>query len=364
MKKIIGIILSICVLLTAFSFNAFAADEVTAEDPHKETREYTEAFNKQLSKGDITGDSKVTTEDASEYLKVAAKLKAPKENVNYDYTGDGKVTTADARKALRVASGLEASVSDEEVFDYFLNEINTVKSTMPGFKRTATGTCKSAKISVSGAPLLLNSLNCKDKEYVDFIRDNEALLKDKENPEEYDKMLEEAKNLYNPQKESKVVPAANRVQHINSYPVSGLSVSCRLTFDDIESVSFKTEGNYYLITITLGDYKYDSKNPYPAAPSQQSERKDIPYGKVFNLLELSEADAKKLKQVDLKDGKVTLKIDSTTGEIINADYFFKITTVLEDVSTAEGVGGKVYNIVMQTKMAYEFDEFFDMTIKA
>ena len=36
-----------------------------------------------------------------------------------------------------------------------------------------------------------------------------------------------------------------------------------------------------------------------------------------------------------------------------------ITTVLEDVSTAEGLGGKVYNIVMQTKMAYEFDEFFD-----
>jgi hypothetical protein len=362
MKKIIGIILSVCVLLTAFSFNVFAADEVTAEDPHKETREYTEAFNKQLSKGDVTGDKKVTTEDASEYLKVAAKLVASKENVNYDYTGDGKVTTADARKALRVASGLEASVSDEAVFDYFLNEINTVKTTTPGFKRTATGTCKSAKITVSGAPLIINGLNCKDKEYVDFIRDNESLLKDDSNPEEYDKMLKDAENLYKPQTESKVVPAENRVQHINNFPVSGLAVSCRLTIDDIESVSFKTEDKYYIITITLGDYKYDSKNPYPAAPSQQSERKDIPYGKVFNLLELSEADAKKLKQVDLKDGKVTLKVDSTTGEIINADYFFKITTVLEDVSVVE-TSLKTYEIVMQTKMAYEFDEFFDMTIK-
>ena len=72
-----------------------------------------------------------------------------------------------------------------------MNEINTVKITTPGFKRTATGTCKSAKITVSGAPSLMG-LNCKDKEYVDFIRDNESLLKDKDNPEEYEKML--AKN--------------------------------------------------------------------------------------------------------------------------------------------------------------------------
>ncbi len=363
MKKVAGIILSLCVLLSALSVNVFAAEDVVTEDPHKATKEYTEAFNKQLSKGDVTGDGKVTTDDASEYLKVAAKLKAPKENTNYDYSGDGKVTTADARKALRVASGLEASVSDEDVFDYFLNEINTVKTSLLGFKRTATGTCKSAKITVSGAPSLLG-LNCKDKEYVDFIEDNESLLKDKDNPEEYEKMLEDARNLYKPQTESKIVPADNKVQHINNFPVSGLAVSCRLTLDDIESVSLKTEGKYYIITVTLGDYKYDSKNPYPASPSQQAQRKEIPYGKVFNLLELSEADAKKLKQVDLKDGKVTLKVDSTTGEVINTDYFFKISTILEDVSTAEGVGGKVYNIVMQTKMVYEFDEYFDMTIKA
>ncbi len=362
MKKLAGIILSLCILLSAFSVNAFAADDSTVADPHEETRGYTEAFNKQLSKGDVTGDNKVTTEDASEYLKVAAKLIAPKENVNYDYTGDGKVTTADARKALRVASGLEATVSEEVVFDYFLNEINTVKVTMPGFKRTATGTCKSAKITVTGAPLIVNSLNCKDKEYVKFIEDNESLLRDEKNPEEYDKMLADAKTLYEPQKESKVVSQGNKVHHINNYPVSGLSVGCRLTYDDIESVSLKTEGKYYIITVTLGDYKYDSKNPYPAAPSQQSARKDIPYGKVFNLLELGEEDAKKLKQVDLKDGKVTLKVDSTTGEIINSDYFFKITTVLEDISVVDA-GFKTYNIVMQTKMSYEFDENFDMTIK-
>ena len=358
MKKIIGVILSVCILLTAFSLNVFAADEETAEDPHKVTREYTEAFNKQLSKGDITGDSKVTTEDASAYLKVAAKLVAPKENIDYDFTGDGKVTTADARKALRVASGLEASVSDEDVFNYFLNEVNTVKTSLLGFKRTATGTCKSAKISVSGAPLLLG-LNCKDKEYVDFIEDNESLFKDEDNPEEYEKMLEDARNIYNPQTESRVVPAENKVQHINNYPVSGLSVSCRLTYDDIESISFKTEDKYYIITITLGDYKYDSKNPYPAAPSQHSERKDIPYGKVFNLLELGEEDSKKLKEVSLEDGKVTIKINSTTGEIIDSNYFFKITTVVEEVLVAG-----IYEIVMQTKMDYEFDEFFDMTVKA
>ena len=64
MKKVFGVILSLCILLSAFSVNVFAADEATTEDPHEETRAYTEAFNKQLSKGDVTGDKKVTTEEA------------------------------------------------------------------------------------------------------------------------------------------------------------------------------------------------------------------------------------------------------------------------------------------------------------
>lgn len=362
MKRFLSVILCICMLATVFSYQVFAADETTTKDQHEVTRKYTEAFNKQLSRGDVTGDNKVTESDAKEYLKVAAKLSAPKENVDYDFTGDSKVTTDDARKALRVVAGLEPAVSDEVLFDYFLDEVNSVKVTFPGFKRTATGTCKSAKITVSGAPLILNSLNCKDMEYVDFIRKNESLLKDKDNPDEYDKMLKEAEELYTPKSEDKIISAGSNL-HYTNYPVATLGVSCKLAFEDIEDITFESKDGLYIITITLGDYTYDSDNPYPATYAQHAERVKLPYGKVFNLIEFSEEDAKKLQEVAFKDGKVILTVDSTTGEIINSDYFFNVKTVLKDVSSSQ-VGSKVYTIEMVTKMEYTFREYFDMTVKA
>ncbi len=357
MKRFLSLILCVCMLVTVFSLQVFAADETTEKDPHEVTRKYTTAFNKQLSKGDVTGDNKVTEADATEYLKVAAKLSAPKENVNYDFNEDTQVTTDDARKALRVAAGLEPAVSDEVIFNYFLDEVNSVKETFPGFKRTATGTCKSARITVSGAPILLG-INCKDKEYVDFIRENEALFRDKSKPEEYDEMLKQAEELYIPRSEDKVINAGSNL-HYTNYPVSTLGVSCKLDFEDIEDIKFESKDGKYIITVTLGDYTYGSKNPYPGAYSQHAERVKLPYGKVFNLIEFSEEDAQKLQEVALRDGKVILTVDSTTGEIINSDYLFKVKTTVKDVSEAGA-----YKIEMITKMDYEFREYFDMTTKA
>ena len=176
MKKVISLILTLCLLLAVFSINVFAAEETT-EDKNAVTKEYTTAFNSQLYRGDVTGDEKVTIEDAKKYLRVAAKLESPEKDVDYDITSDGRVTTADARKALRVASSLELTATDEEIFAYFLKEVNSVKITKPGYLRTATGTCKAAKITITGAPKGLTwDLNANNIEYVDYLKKNENIF--------------------------------------------------------------------------------------------------------------------------------------------------------------------------------------------
>ena len=85
----VGVLLG--VLVSVFSINVFAAEET---EKNALTKGYTETFNSQLYRGDVTGDSKLTIEDASEYLRVASKIKEPKANVDYDLTKDGKITTA------------------------------------------------------------------------------------------------------------------------------------------------------------------------------------------------------------------------------------------------------------------------------
>ncbi len=355
MKRAISIFSVLCILITAFSVNAFAEDEVIV-DENAITRGYTTTFNKQLYRGDLNDDGVVTTEDASEYLRVAAKLQEPKENVDYDITGDGKVTTADARKALRVAAGLELTATDEEIFDYFLDEVNSVKSVKPGFKRTATGTCKSAKVTITGAKL--NSLNATNMEYVDYLKKNKTMFVLASSEEEYEKMLADAQSVYEPQVREKIVKTTSS-QHYTYFPVSGLATSCRLKFEEIEDITLKIIDGYYIITLTLGDYTYSGDNPYPATAADYTARQNITYGKVFNLPEFNDTDKYTLDKVKLEDGKVTVKMDSTTGEIMNADYYFKYTAEMTVINTDE----ETKDMVTQMKNVVVLDEYFDMQAK-
>ena len=59
MKKTLSLLLAVCLLMTAFSVNAFAADS-SQEANANLTKEYTAIFLGQLNRGDIDGDNKVT----------------------------------------------------------------------------------------------------------------------------------------------------------------------------------------------------------------------------------------------------------------------------------------------------------------
>jgi len=359
MKKAISIFSVVCLLLTTFSVAAFAADDVA--DSHAITRGYTEIFNKQLKKGDVNSDGTVTTEDASQYLRVAAKLQVPEENINYDLTGDGKVTTADARRALRIAAGLEMTATDEEIFDYFSNELNSVKSTRPGFSRTATGTCKSAKVTITGAPKGLTwDMNANNKEYKDYVKGLENVFNLVGQTSEYEKMVKESEELYKPQVSKKNVDPASS-QHYTAFPVQGLGTCTRLSFDEVKSIKLETIEGYYIITLTLDNYTYDSSNPYPGTVREYSERQNLTYGKIFNVPEFNLEDGYTLEKVVLDKGKVVVKMDSETGEIMNADFFFRcVSTVRNEQDITEEDGTVSSTMVTVMTNTVEYDEYFDM----
>ncbi len=347
MKKILSLILVISVCLSITSLTAFAEEEEVSKTP---TQIITDDFNSKFNKGDVDGDGKLSTADASEILRVAAKIQEPRENVNYDLDGDGKYTTQDARKALRVTAGLEVVVTNEEIFEYFKEELNTVKSTRPGFKRTATATCKSATITMKGSGLL----DADNMEYVDYLNKHKTLFIMASSQEEFDAMLAEAKAIYVPQVQTKTVEKAAS-QHLTYYPIAGLATSCNLSIEDIKSIKLTLKDGYYTIVATLGTYTYNQEtNPYPATSKDYKERHALPYGKVFNLPDFENTEEYSLESVKLENGKITVKINAETGEIITSDYFFQYTASM--TVNAESSS----KTTTKMKQVVTLDEFFEM----
>ena len=359
MKRVLSISLAVCLFMTAFSFNVFAADS-SAEANANLTKEYTEILLSQINRGDLDGDNKVTVEEASKYLRIAARLDEPQAGVNYDITGDGRITTEDARRALRIASGLEIGATDEEIFEYFTNELNSVKITFPGFNRTVTGICTDARISVSGAPKIpfYPDINANNEECVSYYKRTEKVWKLVASDEEYNNMLEEAKAVYEPNVKTKKVETGSK-SHYTYFPVMSLSNTCRLSFDEIKDVSLKSQNGKFIVTVTMGSYTYDEKNPYPATTYEDAERQSLPYGKIFNLPEFNDGSGYEIEKVVLDNGKVTLEVDSTTGEIINVDFFYRYTTTMEVVSSDAETSG----MVMKMKNVVEYDENYAMLVQ-
>lgn len=360
MKRILSVLVVLCLLTGAFSVNAFAADS-SEEANANLTREYTEIFLSQINRGDLDGDNKVTVEEASKYLRIAAKLDEPEAGVNYDLTGDGKITTADARKALRIASGLEFGATDEEIFEYFKNELNTVKKTFPGFDRTTTSVATDSRITVSGVPKIPVSIvkwvdiNANNEEIVSYYKRTADAWKKVASDEEYEAMLKDAESLYEPVEKTKRIESGSK-SHYTYFPVTGLANTCRLEFEDIKDISMKTTDGKFIITLIMGSYTYDESNPYPATTYESNERQSLPYGKIFNLPEFNDDSTYALEEIVFDDGKVVLEVDSETGEIITADFFYSYKLTLNLSSEEEGME----DVVMKTTTTSEYGEKFNM----
>lgn len=356
MKKVLSALLAVCLFITAFSVNVFAADS-SQEANANLTKEYTEIFLGQLNRGDLDGDNKVTVEEAKKYLRVAAKLDEPEAGVNYDLTGDGKITTEDARRALRIASGLELGATNEEILEYFKNELNTVKVAFPGFERKTTSTCKSAKIAIKSNPESI--LDTSEVEFVDYIEDKKTMFILMGKKAEYEELYAEALAKYEPVVSNRVV-AAGSSSHYSYFPVAGLSWACNLSYEDIKSIEIKESNGQFVITLLMDSYTYDEKNPYPATVYEDKERQVLPYGKIFNIPQFSEAEEMDITKVVLDKGKVVLKVDSSTGEIADVDYFYRCSVTGSLSETIKDNKGNETVMTTTMKNVIENQEYFKM----
>ena len=334
MKKILSVLLTVCIFFSAFSLNAFAAVEAD---------EIVNCY-------DFNGDGSVNLTDARTVLRVSAGLEAPREGFVYDLDGDGFSTIEDVKMVLSIVMGVDVEItSDEFNLALFRSELNNVKSVRPGFTKTATTKCQSMLVTTRNAPD--SSLNVKNMPFdqytnktCDYLEDAMSgfaglLLTSAQKAEinaSISAMRKEAKELYNPKTTTTTVK--KRSSHYAAFPVNNLANSCFLTLDDIAKIECYEEDGYIIRKVTMKTDTYVG-DEYPTGYENSTlRRQTVSYAKVFNVPDLSEKEngkeASVLNKVTFKDGVIISKIDKLSGVPVSVDYSY---TYIADVSTIPGV---------------------------
>ncbi len=336
MKKIICLLLTVCMLTSVCAFGVSAA--LTPGDV--------------ASGFDYNGDGDVNVLDAREVLRISSGIKAPVEGKNYDLDGDGYITYNDVKKVLYVAAGIDVEIVENQEYSLglFKTELNNIKDVRPGFTKESTVHCTSMKVTTTNAPSQFPGLNVTDVEfskYVEILEDEVGLLGAIGSVGDMiDEMKAQATELYKPQVSDKTV-AARSTSHYTEFPVNKLGYSCYLTIDDIASIRSYEDGDYFYREVTMNTDTYIG-DEYPTGTAGFKDRwQTISYGKVFNIPELSESDGSVVNSVTFKDGKIVSKIDKLTGMPVEIDYKF---TYIADVSAPVEVDDKGNEgIKMKTK---------------
>lgn len=336
MKKALCLCLTVSILFGMFCTLSYADDK---------GRGYTKDFLVKANKYDIDLDGKVTVNEARKVLRVAAGLEEKSGEMNYDFDGDGIVSSIDASQALKASLGLieVGTLTDEDTVSFLNSQLNWVKTRKPGFTGTSTSTCKSMKVTTTGAPV--SSLNVTDTEYVDYVKKMKSLMTLAGMKDDYEKMLKEAEDAYKPQVSNITVDSANS-KHYTKFPVNGYSWASKLTADDIKSIGYSVSGGYLTVTATFGKYSYTGET----YPTKSSELQNIPYGKIFNLPSITPATGDgnyTLNSLVMHDGKVVIKVDIASGNIVKADYSYAYEMVCSSEKAMDDGDSSTVNMTMK-----------------
>lgn len=349
MKRIISIVLAMALMLSiaVVSVNAVDVSEFTAG----------ERALLMMQRADVNGDGQYSTDDVSVVLKAAAGIIQVENEEYYDIDLDGYVSVRDAQLMLEVVSGVGSIVSDEDTLEAFNTLINGVKTKKPGFNKSTTVVCPTIKVTSSGYTFPLTSLNVTNMDFDDYINKSADLI------EKFDAngqfaadvadMRQSAIDVYKPQTENKTVAASSN-SHYTYFPVNNLGWSSKLTMADIKSIDYAVDGGVMVYTITMNDYTYTGSQ-YPTGTKGFSDRQNLPYGKIFNLPALDDDESSTINSVKLQKGKVILKADLLTGNVISVDYSYvyisDITVVTEEENST---------ITMRTVTTTNVGESFDL----
>ena len=330
MKKILCLVLCLCMLTSGLCLNVFAADSLD---------EITSLY-------DYNGDGFINLTDARTVLRVSAGLEQPLDNRIYDLDGqDGSIPTInDVKIVISIVMGIDVEIaSPEYLLALFGNELDSVKTTKPGFTKVATNQCEQMLVTTKHAPdPSLNVTNMPFDQYTnktcDYIENAMSgvaglVLTSAQKAEikaGITSMRKEAKELYLPKTKEIVIEKRN--SHYATFPVNNVTKSCYLKFDDIASItSVETEDGYILRTVKMKDFSY-SGDEYPTGTSKASERREkIAYARIFNLPNLSDSDSI-LNAVTFKDGEIISKVDKLSGIPVYVKYSY---TYVSDISTKQ-----------------------------
>lgn len=332
MKKLLSILLALCLIVSAFSLNAFATEV-----------EYTEI----VSCYDFNGDGSVNLTDARTFLRVSAGLEAQKEGFVYDLDGDGYSTIDDVKMVLSIVMGVDVEItSDEFNLALFKSELNNVKAVRPGFTKTATSQCKSMLVTTRNAPdSSLNVTNMPFDQYTektcDYMEDalsnplvNLALSKAEkaEINASIAAMRKEADELYDAKVSTTTI--AKRRSHYAAFPVNNLANSCFLTIDDIKSIDCYEQDGYIYRKVIMNEDTYIG-DEYPTGYENSTlRRQSVSYARVFNVPDFTEkengTETSVLNQVTFKNGVILSKIDKLSGIPVSVEYSY---TYVSDIST-------------------------------
>lgn len=314
MKKVISVLLTVCLLFGAVSVNSFAA------------------FSSTNLKYDYNGDKTISLLDARAILRVSANLEEPDPDLVYDLDGDGYITYEDVKKVLYVVTGIDSGVQDDSAYllELFTHELNRVKSERPGFQKTTTNQCLSMLVTTKNSGLSsLDVTNMEFDKYVDKVCDVVGMFPGTSSS--VSELRKQAEELYKPHTTTATVNKYSAAY--SKFPISGLAKSCFLTVDDIASITSYEEDGYIYRTVTMNTDVYVG-DEYPTGSAGFSQRwQKISYGKVFDIPSLDEkengVETSVLNKVTFKDGKIILKVDKLTGMPVSVDYSY---TYIADVA--------------------------------
>lgn len=315
MKKVLSLLLVLCITIGIFGVTATAADNSAV----------VEAATAKLRKIDTDGNGSITTADASQFLKAAAGI-IDTSDVDYDFDADGTVSVLDAQKVLRVVAGVDSALTQEEALALFNEGLDSVKTIRPGFEKTATMVCPSIKVTTMNAPI--SSMNVTNLEFDQYVEKIIKLMNtfpynmalNEEMKAQLEQMRVEANEAYEPQVTTKTVAKASN-SHYTYFPVNNLGWSSRLTLADIKSISCTIENGNLVYTLKMNDCTYVG-DEYPTGAAGFSKRQALPYGKIFNIPAFDESDGSTVNKVTFKNGTVIYKQDYTTGDSLYVDYTY------------------------------------------
>ncbi len=346
--------LAVMVLACAMSVSGFAAGGYTVPAD-------TQAIIEKMQNIDANHNGTYETGDVTRVLEAAAGIVQDDDYTKYDINGDGKVTIKDAKKVFGVVTGTDSAITEAELMKVFNERVNSVKNVYPGFTKTETVDCSSILVTTTNAPL--DDLNVTNLEYDQYVKKMVKLMNsfpynmflNAEMKKELEKMEDAAIAAYEPQSRRSVVgpTVSNNTEHYDNFPVSNTNWSSRLTLADIDSISYSMKNGRIIISITMGSYSYVGDN----CPTTLQKRINTPYGKVYNLPALSEADGSEVNKFSVKNGTIEFAFDYKTADVLKAEYAFEYNSDIKAPKDKENPDNElemVTNTTAEMKETYVF----------